>query len=1114
MKFLISAVQAPGLFDMGNRRVVRAGCCTRLWSLMKTVCCPLKNVFMREAHEPKDHHVSPRQPGKDEFPKGKYPHFEHRPGQRRYLRETGDEESLLNHEIYDNTSASMSVPPLPRNNPRPDFSSNNTTIMEESESAEGEQDEADERLSERLPVRPTDPESNTYFEQKRLERLEWLKEYLPGNNVDPKPKKDAPNVSFSSLESGRKNPVNVRIHNRKAPSGQAEQDREMLKAIARTEKKDVELFIESNTEMMNRRERRAEQQKIKEIQDESKRAQLDRLDPIPERHFQPKQSTKFLHDPGNDLINIKKDARDDLMVCKCKPYSYKKIINVTTPHHFGKCPLNKKASIFARGFNTSVRPDPKHLKMFKFYVDEVWAKRNMLKMKEFIWDLDAKELSLETFIANTAPEKRSLYLSGIRKFQRTGEMKNLFELISKPNELHYDSLDSVRPRMLCNPDLALKTVGSYLARICIKAVKQVEPGFISGYSTDEIAQKFECWREMGYFTGDTVYSYDGSSHDAHQHAEIIKIVDHFILSELLPIILARSDCIIEECHKETILKNLATLVNKFFTTEGMRGELFGTVFSGHPTLTTLFNTLRTILYNRYLCWCISPEIERDMMPVASGDDSINDALVKLSVELFREFLGTPRGKAGLGQNPQDLIFGKLEEHSFLSKKFVVDYRVRLVPTGERLYKAGAAYNIDSSITPEEHKVALYVAHADLPKSLSIYRDRFERAINKPDLTPGLVTMLKTDWAYRLKLRNRAFPSELDSQALMTTDEKFIRQCLSDERTVGRRANILEDMPNAPKPKTSKKSGLRKTGRKKKPTSKNKKTYQTIRRVKAKNPAAATPKWINRWHAAESAYAKGLLDPDGDHCERVPSLIPIPTAVARLSGRVTLPLNGTGYGFFSLNPYTAQCIWYCNGPSLTDTASIPTVGATYAVSNSVLNTSSVIKSRVVSASLRVVDLSTALNRTGMIISGTISRSTVASAVWTSDAIKDAYYCSVTSSQANNGAAGGVWLPCDPSCLQFTPLAQEPFEFMMPVAFFSGCAASANISLEYTVNYEFIPSASQSDLIRTDVSDIGDAMSAMREVGEALNFARASGMIGRLPLRSPRPYEKLKSRVVVV
>lgn len=48
----------------------------------------------------------------------------------------------------------------------------------------------------------------------------------------------------------------------------------------------------------------------------------------------------------------------------------------------------------------------------------------------------------------------------------------------------------------------------------------------------------------------------------------------------------------------------------------MSFKIHGTVFSGHPTRTTLFNTLRSILYNKYML----EKNNNEGIVFASGDD--------------------------------------------------------------------------------------------------------------------------------------------------------------------------------------------------------------------------------------------------------------------------------------------------------------------------------------------------------------------------------------------------------------------------------------------------------------------------------------------------------------
>lgn len=73
----------------------------------------------------------------------------------------------------------------------------------------------------------------------------------------------------------------------------------------------------------------------------------------------------------------------------------------------------------------------------------------------------------------------------------------------------------------------MKCIGSFVARFFIKIVKSIEPGFISGYNEQEVASRIhEQLISSQNLSYNIAYSYDGSGHDAHQHAPLIEAVDN------------------------------------------------------------------------------------------------------------------------------------------------------------------------------------------------------------------------------------------------------------------------------------------------------------------------------------------------------------------------------------------------------------------------------------------------------------------------------------------------------------------------------------------------------------------------------------------------------------
>jgi hypothetical protein len=101
-------------------------------------------------------------------------------------------------------------------------------------------------------------------------------------------------------------------------------------------------------------------------------------------------------------------------------------------------------------------------------------------------------------------------------------------------------------------------------------------------------------------------SLDFSSHDSNQHAELLEMVDNETWRELLREIYPILDISLE--HFDDILQAITSLdsvleskikIGKLYR-KIFKATIRGTVTSGHPTRTTFGNTLRVILFYRYM----------------------------------------------------------------------------------------------------------------------------------------------------------------------------------------------------------------------------------------------------------------------------------------------------------------------------------------------------------------------------------------------------------------------------------------------------------------------------------------------------------------------------------
>lgn len=839
----------------------------------------------------------------------------------------------------------------------------------------------------------------------------------------------------------------------------------------------------------------------------------DDLEFIKETHFKQECSKKFFHAAGNASVMITDKGRE--AICTCKPHSYQKILQMDTPHHFGSCEKNLEACFKARAFNSAVEPDLNTCAEFRKFVHQVWFPRNEKKMENYIFNiLTAEDLSMETFINDTAREKRTKYRNGL--INVTDPARRIdwrYQFFVKPNELHFDLLKNVRPRLIANPSTEVKALGAYLARIMIKVMKHVEPGFISGYSLDTLSDKMAECLNQGKFSDENVYSYDGSSHDAHQNWPVMDTVDVFLLKFLLPRILARSECVVPKFRLQEILNNATNLKKRFYTNTGMKGWVYATVFSGDPFSTTLFNTTRSILYNRFAAWRIHPIVELLSSFWAAGDDILCWLVIKPIERNIKATLGSEGGVWGLGQCAKDFLVGKLAQHTFLSKQFICQGPVvAFMPVTNRLYKSGTSYSLRSMITKAQHRMAQILSQDFLPNCLYQMRERFREGIcEQGKKFKKYMESLRFDYSYQMKINSRPFPPELDAEAFDKTDKSILFKISRDARDIRVRVGrMVDDLPikscqiimNQPD-KQKKRTNANKKKANKKNRSKNqvieyvKKEQNKPKKLKVQVPGVDRSSFINKWLVSERNYALGLLNPTGMLCNRIPSAIPIPTCAATWAGRLSVALNATGFGFVMLNPFSTNCIQINTNAALTDTYSLIN-NATTIIPNSIVNSNSIIRLRVVSAMLKAVDLSPQLTKTGVIIAGMTSFAQLTVNSTVADTLKDSYYSAVIPSQSAGTGVGGVYLPVDPSALNFAQPTLQPTDFFAPFIYFSACAANAQISIDYHINYEYVPAPGQTDLLKTSLGDIGDPDNGIRMTSDLVRSVKARGGLGKIPL----------------
>lgn len=321
-----------------------------------------------------------------------------------------------------------------------------------------------------------------------------------------------------------------------------------------------------------------------------------------------------------------------------------------------KSPINMISALFNRQLKSKLEPHPETMAAFKAWFDP-WFEEKFSKINwepEIVgweswlnasgWDDGKKQKYHESFAR----------LSALREFNPR-DWEYAFSAMVKSGEVYFREstardlnnclLDrDDRPRLIFVPSKNACGPITWIQQLIFSDLKRVVPGFIQGYTTEEL--KLNILKHKP--AESKCVSSDGSSFDSHQHKEIMEIVDDKIWS-------LWASRIGEVCnrffpHPEVMKRGLLwqagqhdarlflqlpewTLhcgdeflankeVRQFFPVSGsdwIEVGISGTTFSGQPVKTTLGNTLRSIAYHEYLCH-VAGIADHEKYVIASGDD--------------------------------------------------------------------------------------------------------------------------------------------------------------------------------------------------------------------------------------------------------------------------------------------------------------------------------------------------------------------------------------------------------------------------------------------------------------------------------------------------------------
>lgn len=299
-----------------------------------------------------------------------------------------------------------------------------------------------------------------------------------------------------------------------------------------------------------------------------------------------------------------------------------------------------------------------------------------------------------------------------------------------------DLLTESRPRFvwMCPPELfGLAYIQKHVLRHC----KDMFNWFCHGKSARDYEQSWHHFFKTRDPDDYIRIAIDGSAHDSHQHHTLITAIDHTywrrIFEPLFDIL--RIQPSVRDMFKEQIFQlkakvKLLTKTNGSNTTIAT-AQVKGTTFSGHPTLTTLGNTLRVGSYILYILMKCKIQDTEFLLWVAGDDVCLflpKHHWVVFEREFWRYYSSSKSKKAyGLGQCAKMLDVGKSYEIDFVSKrsiricvnkiKMVRDFK-KLLTKGRYYSGSGQQYIRD----PRTHSYAMGTCELEWARNTVWYRE--------------------------------------------------------------------------------------------------------------------------------------------------------------------------------------------------------------------------------------------------------------------------------------------------------------------------------------------------------------------------------------------------------
>jgi len=226
--------------------------------------------------------------------------------------------------------------------------------------------------------------------------------------------------------------------------------------------------------------------------------------------------------------------------------------------------------------------------------------------------------TMEQHLAHYDGQKREDYARHWQEFSERFGVKMTMECMQKSNELAYN--DAPKPRFLFNPSGSLKVVGTYMNAYYLGRLTG-EPWLGVGLNTGQLTDRISAVRAT--IPDSIPVTWDGSNHDGHQFEQLIDGIDGYFFKKTFKHVLPYLSSLPPGLY-DSYLRVLVASSTQFYIsykrggtyTRVVNGKIRGTTFSGHPTRTTLGNSLRVYLYARFVAHRAGVKIGT----IVAGDD--------------------------------------------------------------------------------------------------------------------------------------------------------------------------------------------------------------------------------------------------------------------------------------------------------------------------------------------------------------------------------------------------------------------------------------------------------------------------------------------------------------